>query len=113
MGLNRQQRLATTGLAGPVRVVAGAGTGKTAVIAERFQQLVAGGAGPSSILVMTFTERAAAEMRSRIEAGLGTFLGELWVGTFHSIRWILKIIEAASNPARPSAVRNSSGFSNK
>jgi DNA helicase-2/ATP-dependent DNA helicase PcrA len=85
VSLNRQQRLAAAELQGPVRVVAGAGTGKTAVIAERFQQLVAGGAAASSILVMTFTERAAAEMRSRIEAGLGTFFGELWIGTFHSI----------------------------
>ena len=40
---------------------------------------------PSSILVMTFTERAAVEMRSRIEIGLGSYLGELWVGTFHSV----------------------------
>ena len=85
MSLNRQQRLAAAELQGPVRVVAGAGTGKTAVIAERFQQLLAGGAAASSILVMTFTERAAAEMRSRIEAGLGTYFGELWIGTFHSI----------------------------
>jgi len=52
---------------GPVRVVAGAGTGKTAVIAERFRRLVKGGASPDSILVMTFTDRAAAEMRDRIE----------------------------------------------
>ena len=69
MSLNREQRQAVAELQGPVRVVAGAGTGKTAVIAERFHRLVAAGAQPSSILVMTFTERAAAEMRGRIEAG--------------------------------------------
>ena len=85
MSLNREQRQAVAELEGPVRIVAGAGTGKTAVIAERFHRLVAGGAEPSSILVMTFTERAAAEMRSRIEAGLGSYLGELWIGTFHSV----------------------------
>jgi len=85
MRLNREQRQAVAELGGPVRVVAGAGTGKTAVIAERFRRLVTAGARPDSILVMTFTERAAAEMRSRIEAGLGTYLGELWVGTFHSV----------------------------
>ena len=85
MSLNREQRQAVAELQGPVRVVAGAGTGKTAVIAERFHRLVAAGAQPSSILVMTFTERAAAEMRARIEAGLGSYLGELWIGTFHSI----------------------------
>ena len=85
MSLTREQRQAAAELKGPVRVVAGAGTGKTAVIAERFHRLVGAGAMPSSILVMTFTERAAVEMRSRIETGLGTYLGELWVGTFHSI----------------------------
>jgi len=85
MSLNREQREAVAELAGPVRVVAGAGTGKTAVIAERFHRLVAAGGQPGSILVMTFTERAAAEMRVRIESGLGSYLGELWVGTFHSV----------------------------
>lgn len=68
---------------GPVRVVAGAGTGKTAVIAERFRRLVAGGASPGSILVMTFTDRAAAEMRQRIEDLIGAPAPA--VGTFHSI----------------------------
>ena len=85
MNLDREQRQAVADLEGPVRVVAGAGTGKTAVIAERFHRLVKAGSPPSSIVVMTFTERAAVEMRSRIEAGLGSYLGELWVGTFHSI----------------------------
>lgn len=68
---------------GAVRVVAGAGTGKTAVIAERFRRLVAGGVSPSSILVMTFTDRAAAEMRQRIEDLIGEPAPA--VGTFHSI----------------------------
>jgi DNA helicase-2/ATP-dependent DNA helicase PcrA len=64
-------------------VVAGAGTGKTAVIAERFRRLVAAGASPDSILVMTFTDRAAAEMRQRIEGLIGVPAPA--VGTFHSI----------------------------
>src|ERR1700716_11973 len=68
---------------GPIRVVAGAGTGKTAVIAERFRRLVAAGVSPSAILVMTFTERAEAEMRSRIEALIDSPAPA--VGTFHSI----------------------------
>jgi len=68
---------------GPIRVVAGAGTGKTAVIAERFRRQVAAGVSPSSILVMTFTERAAAEMRQRIEDLIGDVAPS--VGTFHSI----------------------------
>jgi DNA helicase II / ATP-dependent DNA helicase PcrA len=77
-----QARAAAIGR-GAVRVVAGAGTGKTAVIAERFRRLVAEGASPSSILVMTFTDRAAAEMRQRIEDLIGEPAPA--VGTFHSI----------------------------
>lgn len=83
MRLGREQLAAAAQRGGPVRVVAGAGTGKTAVIAERFRRLVASGASPESILVMTFTERAANEMRQRIEALLGTAAPA--VGTFHSI----------------------------
>jgi len=80
---------------GPVRVVAGAGTGKTAVIAERFRRLVASGVDPGSILVMTFTERAAGEMRQRIE---GLIEGPApAVGTFHSIA--LGWLRAAARPA--------------
>ena len=88
MKLSREQIRASAELRFPARIVAGAGTGKTAIIAERFRRLVRAGASPASILVMTFTERAAGEMRSRIEAGLtdqlGSWVGELWIGTFHS-----------------------------
>ena len=77
-----QRRAAALG-GGPVRVVAGAGTGKTAVIAERFRRLVASGVAPASILVMTFTERAAGEMRQRIEDLVESAAPA--VGTFHSI----------------------------
>lgn len=81
--LGVEQRLAATIGGAPIRVVAGAGTGKTAVIAERFRRLVERGVSPSSILVMTFTERAAAEMRARIEGLIGAVAPA--VGTFHSI----------------------------
>ncbi len=81
--LDAEQRGASAIGRGPVRVVAGAGTGKTAVIAERFRRLVLGGASPSSILVMTFTDRAAAEMRARIEDLIGAEAPA--VGTFHAI----------------------------
>jgi DNA helicase II / ATP-dependent DNA helicase PcrA len=83
--LDPDQRKAVAEVERPIRIVAGAGTGKTEVIAERFKRMVAAGAPANAILVMTFTERAAAEMRVRIEAGLGSYLGDLWVGTFHSI----------------------------
>jgi DNA helicase-2/ATP-dependent DNA helicase PcrA len=81
--LDAEQRDAAAVGRGPVRVVAGAGTGKTAVIAERFRRLVSGGASPDSILVMTFTDRAAAEMRERIEDLIGVAAPA--VGTFHAI----------------------------
>lgn len=72
-------------LRGPIRVVAGAGTGKTELIVSRFLDLVCAGVEPSSILTLTFSERAAAELRSRIEERLGSWAGELWIGTFHSV----------------------------
>jgi DNA helicase-2/ATP-dependent DNA helicase PcrA len=81
--LGPDQRVAAEIGGGPIRVVAGAGTGKTAVIAERFRRLVASGIPPGSILVMTFTERAAAEMRQRIEDLIGAAAPA--VGTFHSV----------------------------
>jgi DNA helicase II / ATP-dependent DNA helicase PcrA len=81
--LGADQRVAAAIGGGPIRVVAGAGTGKTAVIAERFRRLVSGGVSPGSILVMTFTERAAGEMRLRIESLIDGAAPA--VGTFHSI----------------------------
>ena len=81
--LGPEQRSAAALGGGPVRVVAGAGTGKTAVIAERFRRLVCDRTPAASILVMTFTERAAAEMRQRIEDLIDTTAPA--VGTFHSI----------------------------
>jgi len=81
--LDARQREAAALSATPGRVIAGAGTGKTAVIAERFRRLVAAGSDPSSILVMTFTDRAAQEMRQRIEDLAG--MDAPAVGTVHSI----------------------------
>lgn len=67
-------------------VLAGAGTGKTTVLTERFAQLVNHyGASPYAILAVTFTNRAAGEMRERIQKMLGRALNGLWIGTFHSI----------------------------
>jgi DNA helicase-2/ATP-dependent DNA helicase PcrA len=87
-GLGLEQRAAARHLQGALCVVAGAGTGKTAVIAERFRLLVASGVDPASILVMTFTERAATEMRERIQAAASCEAPN--VGTFHSLalRWL-------------------------
>src|SRR5438270_11051163 len=97
--LGREQLAAAAIGTGPVRVVAGAGTGKTAVIAERFRRLVASGISPASILVMTFTERAAREMRERIEDLIDAQAPA--VGTVHSMAlgWLREDGEAVGVPA--------------
>ncbi len=99
MRLGREQQLAAVLGPGPVRVLAGAGTGKTAVIAERYRRLVAAGVSPEQILVMTFTERAANEMRERIEDLINA--PAPFVGTFHSIAlgWLREDGRAVGVPA--------------
>jgi DNA helicase-2/ATP-dependent DNA helicase PcrA len=84
--LNQAQREAVTAPQGPLRVLAGAGSGKTRVLVQRIAWLLAHeGASPWSILAVTFTNKAAAEMRGRIEAMLDLPLGRSWIGTFHGI----------------------------
>lgn len=87
--LSEEQLAASQALSGAIRVVAGAGTGKTAVIAERYRRLVGSGVSPESILVMTFSERAAAQMRERICEATG-LEDTPHVGTFHALalRWL-------------------------
>ncbi len=83
--LNPQQREAATAPDGPSLVLAGAGSGKTRVIVERIVWLIdERGIDPRSILAVTFTNRAADEMRQRVMQRLGTDRLASWVGTFHS-----------------------------
>jgi len=84
--LNEAQREAVDALDGPVLVLAGAGTGKTRVLTTRLAQiLVTGRARPYQILSVTFTNRAAREMRDRVGALVGPATEGLWLGTFHSL----------------------------
>ncbi|MDZ7645305.1 MAG: DNA helicase II [Woeseiaceae bacterium] len=84
--LNDAQRAAVAAPDEPVLVVAGAGSGKTRVLTHRAAWLIdVEGVSPQSLLAVTFTNKAAAEMRSRIEGLLGMPVSHLWIGTFHGL----------------------------
>jgi DNA helicase II / ATP-dependent DNA helicase PcrA len=83
--LNPAQREAVLHTEGPLLVVAGAGSGKTRVLTYRVAHLIsAAGAQPNEILAITFTNKAAAEMRSRVEGMLGDIARRIWLMTFHA-----------------------------
>lgn len=84
--LNKEQREAVTTINGAVLVLAGAGSGKTTVLANRVAYILQhSNIEPWNILAITFTNKAASEMRERIEKIVGDYAKQMWIGTFHSI----------------------------
>ncbi|MGB4959024.1 MAG: UvrD-helicase domain-containing protein, partial [Saprospiraceae bacterium] len=83
--LNDIQRQAASSLDGPVMVIAGPGSGKTRVLTYRIAHLINTGVSPGNILALTFTNKAARDMKDRIERVVGTKAQRVWAGTFHSL----------------------------
>jgi DNA helicase II / ATP-dependent DNA helicase PcrA len=84
-GLNQPQQDAVQHINGPLMIIAGAGSGKTRVLTYRTAYLIEKGIDPFQILLLTFTNKAAGEMRQRVEKIIGSNAKNLWMGTFHSV----------------------------
>ncbi|MDC0579458.1 UvrD-helicase domain-containing protein [Bacteroidia bacterium] len=92
--LNPEQKAAVIQTDGPIMIVAGAGSGKTRVLTYRIAHLIATGVDAFNILSLTFTNKAAKEMRNRIEKVIGLEARNIWMGTFHSVFAKILRIEA-------------------
>ncbi|MCL2031152.1 MAG: UvrD-helicase domain-containing protein [Oscillospiraceae bacterium] len=94
--MNEQQREAVLCTEGPLLVLAGAGSGKTTVLTGRVAQIISQGTPPWAVLAITFTNKAAGEMKARLETLLGAAGTEVWASTFHSmcVRILRRDIEA-------------------
>lgn len=94
--LNQEQLKAVEYNAGPHMIVAGAGSGKTRVLTYKIAYLIENGLEPEAILALTFTNKAAKEMKDRIKALVGKKAEEIWMGTFHSIFARILRVEAGN-----------------
>lgn len=101
-GLNGEQKRAVCCTEGPVLIIAGAGSGKTRVLTSRIAYILAKGCGPDRIMALTFTKKAASEMKTRIAAMVGEKKArKLFMGTFHSvfIRFLREFAESIGYPS--------------
>ena len=95
-GLNPAQKQAVEHMEGPLLIMAGAGSGKTKVLTCKVANLLAHNVAPYSILAITFTNKAATEMRERVDRMIGEAAKDVWLSTFHSFcaRFLRREIEA-------------------
>ncbi len=99
--LNEEQRKAVEYITGPQMIVAGAGSGKTRVLTVKIAYLIDKGVEPDTLLALTFTNKAAKEMKDRIKSLIGKKAEKLWMGTFHSTFARILRTEAALINYRP------------
>ena len=109
-GLNSEQKRAVSCVDGPVLIVAGAGSGKTRVLTSRIAYILERGCEPSQVLALTFTKKAASEMKERIAVMVGEKKARrLYMGTFHSV-FIRFLREFSDSLGYPSTWENAHPF---
>ncbi len=96
--LNEEQRAAAMAADGPVLIVAGAGSGKTRLLIARIRCLIERGVEPGEVLAVTFTRKAADEMRGRLRKEMGGSIDAMTIGTYHAVGAELQALDRAPPP---------------